>query len=202
MIITEDQPSADELLKELKPIAKLQENTEPSTYKAIPYIAQKLLSMKKQYPPIEQTYAKFDSVEKLLRNISQEGYTEEEIEQTLENIKVLTQEQKIDEAAQLLLVCAATESKFAQFMLGRELFKGVLLKKDLSEAYERIYSLALEDYPEALCDLGQFYEYGISVTKDDKKAEQYFKEAADYGIKRAQKHYERLKKQNRGFLRR
>ena len=202
VIITEDQPSTDELLKELKPVEKLHEHLEPSSYKAIPYIAQKLISMKKQYPPVEQTYAKYDSVETLLKKISQEGYTEEEIEETLALIKTLTEEEKMNEASQLLLLCAATESKFAQFMLGRELFKGVLLTKDIPESYERIYSLAMEDYPEALCDLAQFYEHGITVSKDKKKAEHYFKEAADLGIKRAQKHYERLKKENRGFFKR
>ena len=38
--------------------------------------------------------------------------------------------------------------------------------------------------------------------KDKRKAEHFFKEAADFGIKRAQQHYERLEKQNRGFFRR
>jgi hypothetical protein len=202
VIITNDQPSKEELLKELKPVTKLQETPEASAYKAIPYIAQKLISMKKQFPPIEQTYEKFDSVENLLRKISQEGYTEEEIEERLKSINKLAEEEKVNEAAQLLLVCAATESKFAQFMLARELFKGKLLTKDIPEAYEKMYSLAMEDYPEALCDLAQFYEHGINVSKDKKKAEHYFKEAADLGIKRAQKHYERLKKQNRGFFKR
>jgi hypothetical protein len=202
VIITEDQPSEEELLKELKPVETLEEQVEQSNYKAIPYIAQKLISMKKQFPPIEHTFAKFDSVEDLLRKISQEGYTEEEIEERLEDIKQLTQEGNVNEAAQLLLVCAATESKFAQFMLGRELFKGVLLTKNIPEAYEKMYSLAMEDYPEALCDLAQFYEHGINVAKDKKKAEHYFKEAADFGIKRAQKHYDRLKKENRGFFKR
>ena len=87
-------------------------------------------------------------------------------------------------------------------MLGRELFKGVLLTKNIPEAYEKMYSLAMEDYPEALCDLAQFYEHGINVAKDKKKAEHYFKEAANFGIKRAQTHYERLKKENRGFFKR
>lgn len=200
VINTQEQPSSDELLKELKPVAKLHELSEPSNYMAIPYIAQKLIHMKKQYPPVEQTYSKFDSVETLLRKISQEAYTEEAIEERLDHIKTLTQEGNINEAAQLLLVCASTESKFAQFMLGRELFKGILLTKDIPKAYEHINSLAMENYPEALCDLAQFYEHGISVSKDSKKAEEYFKEAADFGIKRAQKHYERLKKQNSGFF--
>ena len=195
-------PSKDELLKELKPSIKTEEETRSYHYKAIPYIAQKLNSMKKQYPPKERTYEKFDSVENLLRKISQDGYTEEEIEETLTTIKKLTEESKETEAAQLLLVCAATESKFAQFMLGRELFKGVLLTKNIPEAFAQMHSLALEDYPEALCDLAQFYEHGIGTSKDKKKAEQFYKEAMEFGIKRAEKHYNRLKKENRGFFKR
>jgi hypothetical protein len=201
-IITKNTPSKDDLFKELKPVAKMQEDANRSHYKAIPYIAQKLISMKKLYPPIEQTYEKFDSVENLLRKISQEEYTEEEIEETLTYIKKLTEKAKVNEAVQLLLVCAATESKFAQFMLARELYKGVLLIQNISEAFEQMHSLALEDYPEALCDIGQFYEHGIGVSKDKKKAEQFYKEAYDFGIKRAEKHYTRLKKQNRGFFKR
>ncbi len=189
-------------LKELKPTIKTVEEEHSFNYKAIPYIAQKLNSMKKQYSPIERSYEKFDSVENLLRKISQEGYNEEEIEETLTYIKKLTEENKETEAVQLLLVCAATESKFAQFMLARELFKGVLLTKDIPEAFTQIHSLALEDYPEALCDLAQFYEHGIGTNKDKKKAEQFYKEAMEFGIKRAEKHYSRLKKENRGFFKR
>jgi Sel1 repeat len=201
-IIEQELPSKEELLKELKPAIKAQEEIPSSHYKAIPYIAQKLISIKKQYPSIERSYEKFDSVENLLRKISQEGYSEEEIEETLTYIKKLTEESKETEAAQLLLVCAATESKFAQFMLARELFKGVLLTKDIPEAFTHMHSLALEDYPEALCDLAQFYEHGIGTSKDNKKAEQFYKEAMEFGIKRAEKHYNRLKKENRGFFKR
>ncbi len=198
--IQKEMPSKEEPLKEIKPAIKTEEETRSYHYKAIPYIAQKLISMKKQYPPIERTYEKFDSVENLLRKISQEGYNEEEIEETLTYIKKLTEESKETEAAQLLLVCAATESKFAQFMLARELFKGVLLTKETPEAFTQMHSLALEDYPEALCDLAQFYEHGIGTSKEKKKAEQFYKEATDFGIKRAEKHYKRLKKENRGFF--
>ncbi len=201
-IIQKELLSKEVLLKELKPVLKTEEETRSYHYKAIPYIAQKLISMKKQYPPIERTYEKFDSVETLLRKISQEGYSEEEIEETLTYIKKLTEETKVTEAAQLLLVCAATESKFAQFMLARELYKGILLTQNISEAFEQMHGLAMEDYPEALCDLAQFYEHGIGVNKDKKKAEQLYMEASDLGIKRAEKHYARLKKQNRGFFKR
>ncbi len=61
-------------------------------------------------------------------------------------------------------------------------------------------SLVIEDYPEALCDLGQFYENGIGTGKDKKKAEQLYIEAMESGILRAEKHYDRLKKQNRSFF--
>ena len=202
VIITDDIPSKDDLLTALKPITSMDEKANRSHYKEIPYIAQKLISMKKQYPPVEQTHEKFDSVENLLTKISQEGYTEEEIEETLAYIKQLTEEEKVNEAAQLLLVCAATESKFAQFMLARELYKGILLRKDVPEAFEQMHSLTLEDYPEALCDIAQFYEHGIGISKNKKKAAQFYKEAMDFGIKRAEKHYNRLKKQNRGFFKR
>ncbi len=200
--IQKDLPAKDEPLKELKPAIHTEEETRSLHYKAIPYIAQKLNSMKKQYPLKERTYEKFDSVENLLRKISQEGYTEDEIEETLTTIKKLSEESKETEAAQLLLVCAATESKFAQFMLARELFKGILLTKDIAEAFSLMHSLALEDYPEALCDMAQFYEHGIETNQDKKKAEQFYKEAMDFGIKRAQKHYQRLQKENRGFFKR
>lgn len=198
--IQKELPSKDELLKELKPAIKTEEETRSQQYKAIPYIAQKLHSMKKQYPPIERTYEKFDSVENLLRKISQEGYTEEEIEETLTSVKHLSEEGKVTEAAQLLLICAASESKFAQFMLARELFKGVILTKNIPEAFAHMHSLALEDYPEALCDIAQFYEHGIETNQDKKKAEQFYKEAMGFGIKRAEKHYHRLQKENRRFF--
>jgi TPR repeat protein len=62
-----------------------------------------------------------------------------------------------------------------------------------------------ENYPEAICDLAQFYEYGIQTPKDLKKAERLYKEAMHRGIRRAERHYMRLHKKNRGlfsFLRR
>ena len=59
----------------------------------------------------------------------------------------------------------------------------------------------MDDYPEALCDLGQFYENGIGTKKDKKRAEHLYKDAMDFGIKRAKTHFERLKQQNKGFFR-
>jgi hypothetical protein len=169
-------------------------------YKAMPYISQKFISLKKQYPPIQKTYEKFDTVESLLTKIADKGYSETEIEEMITYIYKLMEKAEYTEAAQLLLVCAATESKFAQFMLARELYTGSVLTKNIPEAFTLMNTLAVDDYPEALCDMGQFYENGIGTSPDLVKAEAFYKESSNRGIQRAKKHYTRLKKLNRGFF--
>jgi len=57
-----------------------------------------------------------------------------------------------------------------------------------------------DDYPEAICDLAQFYENGIEVDKDKKKAEALYQEAMDLGIKRAMKHYERMRTEKKSLF--
>lgn len=177
-----------------------EEEEDTIIYRAMPHISQKLISIKKRYPPIQKTYEKFDTVETLLTKIAQDGYSEPEIEEMIQYIKDLIEKARYTEAAQLLLVCAATESKFAQFMLARELYTGSILAKNIPEAFNLMNTLAQDNYPEALCDLGQFYENGIGISPDPIKAESLYKDAVDLGIQRAQKHHARLKKHNRGFL--
>jgi len=180
--------------------------SEPSVYEAIPYIDQKLKNMQTQYPPLETAEESSPSVDAWLTKIANEGYTEKDVEAIMEEVQKLTEEGKKAEAAQLLLISAATQSKFAQFMLARSLFKGDLLEKNLAEAFTLINRLAMDDdYAEAICDLGQLYEHGIGINKDKKRAEELYKEAMELGIKRACAHYERVHKQNKGlfsFLRR
>ena len=191
----EDTSSDDEL----KELAITQEET-PSTYSAMVHISQKLIRMNKQYPPIQKNDKEFDTVNTFLEKIAKEGYTESEIEEMLLFIKQLIKKEKYTEASQLLLICGATESKFAQFSLARELFTGSVLIKNVAEAFTLMNTLSLDDYPEALCDMGQFYEHGIGTKKDTMKAESLYKEAVTLGIKRAEKHHARLKKQNRKFF--
>ena len=212
---SDEIPQKEEIQKETSTLVKNAEekaekkdifytsNTEEEatlSYKAMPHISQKFISMKTRYPLIQTSYEKFDTVETLLTKISQDGYTENEIEEMISYIQKLVEKAQYTQAAQLLLVCGATESKFAQFMLARELYKGSILRKNISEAFSLMNTLAIDDYPEALCDLGQFYEHGIGTTPDLIKAEGLYKEAVNLGIKRAKKHYSRLKKHNRGFL--
>jgi hypothetical protein len=178
----------------------IDKNMQNVSYPAMAHIGQKFTSMKQRYPLVEKSYAKFDTVDTLLAKIETEGYSETEIEEMITYIKNLSSQNKYMEAAQLLLVCGATESKFAQFMLARELYKGKLLTQNIAESFNLMHTLSLDDYAEAHCDLGQFYENGIGTSIDLQKAEDLYKEAANLGIKRAKKHYDRLKKQNKGFF--
>jgi len=198
-VILDEKPINDDE-KDMLPKPTSEEVIIPKEYKAMPHILQKFISMKKQYPPIQITYEKFDTAESLLTKIADEGYTEAEIEEMITYIYKLMEKAEYTEASQLLLICAATESKFAQLMLARELYTGSVLTKNIPEAFTLMNTLAVENYPEALCDIAQFYENGIGTTQDSVKAETFYKEAVNVGIQRAKKHYTRLKKLNRGFF--
>lgn len=181
--------------------APLEENQPESThYHAISYIDQKFQNMTIQYPPVQTSDENFPSVDAWLRKISHEGYSEDEIEEIIGHIEKLRTGNKA-EAAELLLLTSATESKYARFQLARALYGGDLLQKNIPEAFALINALAVnDDYPEAICDLGQFYEYGIGVDKDSTKAKLLYKNAMELGIKRAVEHYKRLNNENEGFF--
>lgn len=172
-----------------------------SRYKAIPYIDQKFKNMHTQYPPVQESDENFSSVNAWLLQISNDGYSNDEMEEMIKHISKLAEADSLAEAAQLLLISGATKSKFAQLILARELYKGKILQKNLPESFTLINRLAMDDnYPEAICDLAQFYENGIGISKDKKRAEILYQEAMDLGIKRAISHYERIRKQNSGFF--
>lgn len=184
---------------------KPEEDTEPdnsaSGYQAITYIEQKYRNMYTQYPPLEKGEEAFPSVNAWLLKISNDGYTEKEVEEVLSHITKLTQAKEYAEAAQLLLITGATQSKFAQFILARALYKGEILQKNIPESFTLIYRLAMDDnFPEAVCDLAQFYEHGIGIDKDKQKALVLYKEAMELGIGRAMKHFDRLQKETKGLL--
>jgi len=194
--IIDDFPKESETVKDTPSSSTIS----PEQYSPISYIDQKFKNISNQYPAIETNKESSSSVDALLIKISKEGYTEEEIEKAIQKMEYLSQTNKA-EAAQLLLVCAATESKYAQFRLARALFKGEILEKNLPEAFTIINRLAVnDDYPEAICDLAQFYENGVGIKKDKKKAELLYSEAMVLGIQRATEHYERLRKENKGIL--
>ncbi|WP_456393907.1 tetratricopeptide repeat protein [Nitratifractor sp.] len=172
---------------------------EPIRYTPISYISQKFRNMIHQFPPVDNEGRIPVEVEQMQKKISTEGYTEEEIEAFLGKYQEYKEEGKKFEAAMVLLLAAATESKFAQFLLARELFRGEIIEQDHAEAFTQINTLADQNFAEAICDLGQFYEHGIGIGKDRQMALLLYEEAAEMGIARARKHYERLKS-SRGLL--
>jgi len=173
----------------------------PEHYESIPYIKQKFLNMQIQYPSVEASDENYPSVDAWLTQIQNDGYTPEDIDAMIGHITELIEEEKFEESAQLLLITGSTKSKFALFMLARALYKGEILQRNLQESFILIYRLALDDnYPEAVCDLAQFYEKGIGTEKDLKKAEELYKEAMALGIQRASTHYKRVQKKNRGLF--
>ena len=198
--ILPSKESNREAIQEEPAITASAENI-PSQYRAIPYIDQKFKNMHTQYPPVHESDENFSSVNAWLLQISNDGYKNDEMEEMISHITKLTESNNLAEAAQLLLISGATKSKFAQFILARALYKGEILQKNLSESFTLINRLAMDDdYPEAICDLAQFYEKGVGINTDKKKAEELYKEAMELGIERAKGHYERVRKQNSGFF--
>ncbi len=179
-----------------------EETSETVTYyDPLPYIDQKFKNMLTQYPPVELPSRSYASVNTWLQKIATEGYTETEIETLIETVMQRSKEDEKAEAAQLLLIAAATHSPYAQFILARALFKGDVLEQNLPEAFTLINRMAMDDdYPEAICDLAQLYEHGIGVEADEERAQALYKEAMERGIKRAKAHYERLSKTNKGLF--
>lgn len=172
---------------------------ENHTYPAMPHIELKFKNMMNQYPPLEEGEDITAEIYPMIDKIAQEGYNEQDIWDFLEHYHRYKERGDKASAAQILLLAAATESKFAQFLLARELFSGDVIEKDHGEAFTQIKLLAEKNFPEAICDLGQFYEYGIGIDRDKKMALILYEEAADLGVERAKRHIERLKK-SKGLL--
>jgi len=168
-----------------------------TVYENFPYTGQKFRNMMHQYAQrVELEEGVIPEVQAFIDYVSKEDYSEAQVEAVIARYQELKEQSKLGEAAQMLIAAATTESIFAQFMLARELFKGDVLQQNYPESFTQINRLAEEDYPEAICDLGQLYEYGIGIDKNKNHALLLYEEAAQMGVKRAQKHYERLKGSN------
>lgn len=160
----------------------------------------KFKHLQQMYHATDSSYNNSQKVEKWMNILRNDSYTEAEISTLLQESQSLEEINK-SEAGHLLLLAATTSSQYAQFVLARALYKGNLLIRDLDASFKIMSQLAYkEKYPEAICDLAQFYENGISVDIDTLQAETLYKEAFDLGIQRAQKHYARLQKESEGFF--
>ena len=166
-------------------------------YEMFAYMGQKFRNMMHQYPQREvREEGTTEEVQDFIQMVSTRDYAESQVEAAIERYQELKEQGRIAEAAQMLIAAATTESTFAQFMLARELFKGEVLQQNFPESFTQINRLAEEDYPEAICDLGQLYEYGIGIDKNKQHALLLYEEAAQMGVERAQRHYERLRNSN------
>jgi hypothetical protein len=166
-------------------------------YEKFAYMGQKFRNMMHQFPQREEHEdGVVTEVRDFIHMVSTRDYAESQIEAAIARYQELKEMGRLAEAAQMLIAAATTESTFAQFMLARELFKGEVLEKNFPESFTQINSLAEEDYPEAICDLGQLYEYGIGIGKNKRHALLLYEEAAEMGVERAKGHCERLKNKN------
>ncbi len=169
------------------------------THPPIPHIEQKFRKAFTLFPPIKQSDVWVEAVVKFLKQVASSNYTDQDVYSFLDEFSFYLEKNDIAKAAQVLLLASSTDSKFAQFILARELFSGKVLKRDLDKSYKIMKSLANQFYPDAVCDLAQFYEYGITVPKNKKIAQKLYEKAFELGVERAAKHINRLK-ESKGIL--
>lgn len=169
------------------------------TYAAIPDIEKRFREAFALYKPIKESDVWTDEVVRFLKHIAKNSFSEKDVESFLNEYHYYIERNEKAKASQVLLLAAATGSKFAKFTLARELFSGKVVQRNLQRSFTIIKSLANEFYPEAVCDLAQFYEYGIGVPKDKKVALRLYEKAFEVGSTRASKHINRIKESG-GFL--
>lgn len=162
-------------------------------YPPIPHIEQKFRQAFVLYPPNKDSEVWIEEVIKFLKNIASNSYTDTDVRKFLDEYNFYVEKGDMARAAQVLLLAAASDSKYAQFILAREMFNGRVLKRDLKKSYTVMKFLASKHYPDAICDLAQFYEYGIGVSKDKKTAVKLYEKAFELGVDRATKHIDRIK---------
>ncbi len=186
------EPKAD------KKTAKTKEEKldESIIYAPIPHIEHKFRQSFILYPPVKESEIWVEEAVKFLKNVSKNSFTEADVKYFLKEYDFYMGKKDVARASQILLLASNTESKFAQFLLARELFSGKVLVRDFKKSFVIMKKLANEFYPEAVCDLGQFYEYGIGVAKDRKIAIKLYEKAFELGVARATKHINRLKESN------
>lgn len=186
--IIEEESDKEDIREETK---RVEEST---YYEPILDINETLDEMYERHPLKKTSNKSFASVDAWLLKISSQKHSEEEIENMIQYIDDLPKK-NATEAAKLLLISSTTKSKYAQFRLARELYRGELFERSIDHAFAMIASLAIHDeYPEAICDLAQFYENGIGTDQDIHRAQDLYKKAMDLGIQRAAGHYERITK--------
>jgi|GEM_PF-1224203 len=172
---------------------------EEGFYQPIQFLDQKFASILNRFPQKESIESDLDSIKHIV-SLFEQPYSENEVDIALKQLDEFKKNEEYEEAAKILLVVANTESKNAHFRLARELFKGDVLEQNYPEAFIQMNDLALDGYVEAICDLGQFYEYGIGIKKDRKKALSLYQEAHELGLERAKELHDKLENAKKNFF--
>jgi len=168
-------------------------NEKGNIYPPIAHLTQKYRKMFTLYPPIKESDVWVEEIAKFIKQLSTDSYTDKEIEDIYNEYQFYLDKGDIAKASQFLLLLSSTDSNYSKFMLARELFKGKVLKRDIEKSYKLMVELANKGYGDAICDLGQFFEYGIGVTENKKKALKLYEKAFELGVNRATKHINRIK---------
>jgi len=172
---------------------------EDKVYPPIAHLPEKYREYFVLYPPIKESEIWLEEIAKTIDKLSNNSYTDKDIENIYNEYEYYLQKGELAKAAQFLLLLATTDSKYAKFILARELFKGKVLKRDIQKSYALMVELAKEGYANAICDLGQFYEYGIVVNEDKKRALKLYEKAFELGVARATKHINRIRENSSIF---
>jgi len=172
---------------------------ENGLYHPIQFLDQKFKSILNRFPQKESIESNLDSIKHIVA-LFEKPYAEAEVSMALSQFDEFKKNEEYEEAAKILLVVANTQSPNAHFRLARELFKGDVLEQNYPEAFIQMNDLALDGYVEAICDLGQFYEYGIGIKKDRKKALSLYEEAHGLGLERAKELYDKLENTKKNFF--
>ncbi|MBN2768081.1 MAG: SEL1-like repeat protein [Campylobacterales bacterium] len=188
--ITEDEETSEneELQEE-----DVEEKYDPAPIKDIEERFEQIYGV---YDFYHQTDTRYQSTKIWITQIKNRGVNNSSLQAMLQHIENLKGRDDTSEAAQLICVCAATNLQLGRLLLARELYRGKLASQDEVEAYKIIHELAQEEYDEALCDLGQFYEFGVAVSKNEKKAKELYEKAIALGLQRAKSHLERINKKS------
>jgi len=169
-------------------------------YPPIPHIENKYRQAFILYPPIKESEVWVEEVAKFLRYIASNSYTDLDLNKFFDEYKHYLDNGDIARASQFILLAGCTDSRYSQFLVARELFKGKLLKRNIKKSYDLMSKLANSGYADAICDLGQFYEYGIGIPENKKTALKLYEKAFELGLQRATKHINRIKETQSGIF--
>jgi len=190
--------SAD--IKESLTTEQSQQSEKNNIYPPIPHIEKKFRQAFVLYPPIKESEIWVEEVAKFLKYIATNSYTDNELSKFMDEYQHYLDKGDIARASQFILLAGSTDAKYPQFLLARELFKGKILRRSIKKSYEIMSTLANSGYPDAICDLGQFYEYGIGMPENKKTALKLYEKAFELGLQRATKHINRVKESQGGLF--